>query len=535
MGIPHLYRWLVVACPSAVQHIPANAASAKLCGRLYVDFNSIVHMAAREKQDTEPAPAPDAGLEDLIVQASLDHLDHLVARLRPVRLVYVAVDGLPPRAKMHQQRARRHMAARGRDEHSWDTNAITPGTVFMASLSDALHAWCAARNAAAATCTYRCSDSSEPGEGEQKILMHIRAGDGPTVSAAADVISAPRNACTLVYGVDADLLLMCMLAPGQVREGLQVVREQELRKDMQMVSIARLARAMTQRMQHPHPHPQPGGRLGGPVEDALLRDFVALCMLLGNDFVPSLPGLRIRDGAPALLIDAYRRCAGDAMGGAAWLASPTRGDLDLRALSSVLAYVSSHGEAQRLAREEERCAGALSLGSSMAGGLRARYYVHAAFVGGAEPDVVHTACGHYLAGLVWSLAYFQQRCLSHDWFYPHLHAPTAHDLAAHLGTDPDGVGQRVWAEAQREAPQVVARVRAAAPGIWQLCMVLPRGSAGLVPCEILQQLLVSGSSAVAHCYPSTFGVDTFGRDREWEVQPMLPVIDVRLLAESLIQ
>lgn len=85
--------------------------------------------------------------------------------LRPKKLIYMAIDGVAPRAKMNQQRARRFRAAQEAErameqktqlrdmlalkgivnpeidsyiQHSFDSNQITPGTEFMFHLTHAL-------------------------------------------------------------------------------------------------------------------------------------------------------------------------------------------------------------------------------------------------------------------------------------------------------------------------------------------------------------------------------------------------------------
>ena len=84
--------------------------------------------------------------------------------VRPRKLLYMAIDGVAPRAKMNQQRSRRFRAAREakekeereleendrlRDEGKedlikkkdgmvFDSNVITPGTLFMAKVADGL-------------------------------------------------------------------------------------------------------------------------------------------------------------------------------------------------------------------------------------------------------------------------------------------------------------------------------------------------------------------------------------------------------------
>jgi len=211
MGIPYLFRFLSARCAGALRTHPPDAALG--CDVLYLDFNGIVHQCARAVIDDPQGEGQP--LDEQVVRATLDYLAALLRRVHAHELVYVAVDGVPPRAKMQQQRARRYMAAWARPPGQWDTNAITPGTRFMRRLAAALHAFAAGWG----ECRVVVSDDGEPGEGEQKIMAHLRR--------------RPAGEAFAIYGLDADLLLMALLCPPSHRQRLRLLREQELGGDMQ--------------------------------------------------------------------------------------------------------------------------------------------------------------------------------------------------------------------------------------------------------------------------------------------------------------
>ena len=140
------------------------------------------------------------------------YLDRLFEIVRPRKLIYLAVDGVAPRAKMNQQRSRRfsafqvrfllfdhyiqerqdrkdaeddirsRMLAAGKKvppprTSSFDSNKITPGTEYMMEICDNLRWYIADRmshNPAWQNVTVILSDGSVPGEGEHKIMDFIR-------------------------------------------------------------------------------------------------------------------------------------------------------------------------------------------------------------------------------------------------------------------------------------------------------------------------------------------------------------------------
>jgi 5'-3' exoribonuclease 1 len=144
MGVPKFYRWLSERYPLINQAV-TNETRPVLDG-LFLDMNGILH-GATHGPDIDPAKPYDAN--DVVVRV-FRYIDKLVRTAQPQKLLYMALDGVAPRAKMNQQRQRRFKSARDnkiareqlieqgemdRNQQTFDSNAITPGTEFMASVS----------------------------------------------------------------------------------------------------------------------------------------------------------------------------------------------------------------------------------------------------------------------------------------------------------------------------------------------------------------------------------------------------------------
>ncbi|KAG6021351.1 5'-3' exoribonuclease 2 [Claviceps citrina] len=325
---------------------------------LYLDMNGIVHPCAHP----EDKPAPED--EEEMMLEIFKYTDRVVNMVRPRKILMIAVDGVAPRAKMNQQRSRRFRSAQEAKEkeenkqeylklvkqqnggilppeHSesivkkvFDNNSITPGTPFMDTLAVSLRYWCQYKlntDPAWAKMKVLISDATVPGEGEHKIMNFVR-------SQRASPEHDP-NTRHVIYGLDADLI---MLGLATHEPHFRVLREdvffQEGRARMcqicgQKGHEARNCRGgmkdkLTDHGEKLAPAPLkpfiwlhvsvlreylaaelavPGLPFQFDLERAI-DDWIFMCCFVGNDFLPHLPALEIREHGIDTLTTIWRNC-----------------------------------------------------------------------------------------------------------------------------------------------------------------------------------------------------------------------------------
>ncbi|KAL1500715.1 hypothetical protein AB1Y20_013361 [Prymnesium parvum] len=350
MGVPAFYRWLAEAYPKVVVDVvEEQCADGEVadCSQpnpngiefdaLYLDMNGIIHPCAH------PEGRPPPASEEEMFAAIFAYIDRVFSVVRPRRVLFLAIDGPAPRAKMNQQRTRRFKAAKEKAERDaeaktlraelraagrsvgdeaepseetfhFDSNVITPGTRFMANLARWLRYFVQMRIQTTpgwGGIKVILSDASVPGEGEHKIMEHIR------LQRAAEGYNP--NTRHVIHGLDADLIMLALATHEPhfciLREVVLDRKAQEKQKEqiaagvqvgppkMQFCQIWTLREYLHKEFAQV----DFSAVTGGFDLERVIDDFVFMCFFVGNDFLPHIPALEIRDGAIDMLIFAYKQ------------------------------------------------------------------------------------------------------------------------------------------------------------------------------------------------------------------------------------
>jgi 5'-3' exoribonuclease 2 len=136
-------------------------------------MNEIIYSCA--KLD-DPSALRD---ENEIIQSVFRCINEIFSIVRPRKLLYMAIDGVAPKAKMHNQRAGlfRYAENPPSEDEQFTKCDIKPGTKFMSKLSADLQHYIYKRmneDSAWKSIIVILSDANAPGEGEHKIMDFIQ-------------------------------------------------------------------------------------------------------------------------------------------------------------------------------------------------------------------------------------------------------------------------------------------------------------------------------------------------------------------------
>ena len=522
-----------------------------------IDMNSVIHQCAQKTYAYGDNHDPrrhvalskmkpiDAELE-LFNMIGLTLLN-LVLSVQPVDTLNIAIDGVVPMAKMAQQRQRRYKNSpnkasdpnKGPSDPNkgsvnkgpspfFDSNVITPGTDFMIRLDAWIESWIES-NKEKLPVNVVFSGHLVPGEGEHKIFDLIRS----------DTRLYPRNKSHIIYGMDADLIMLSMLCP---LEQIQLMREESAQDNV--IDIYNLRIALSQDL--------------NTDSETAVNDFVIMMYFMGNDFLPHLPAF----DDFALILD---RLFGVYLKLGKPLTSPTDG-INWENLSIFLEMVSAiepelmETVAGRPVKYPSRMVAAatkviplpLDANDIESGGIkkvfdfnsfRSAWYQNELtprgpreLIGqvvtmtgmdiedivGVHTDEIERMCVYYLVGLAWVYRYYHEGTLAvnQEYCYPFFHAPFASDIAAVI------VGFKINNE------EIYYRKDMKVTPLHQQMIVMPPASSSLVAAELKE--LYELHSPIYDLLPHSFLIEKDGKNEDYMAIALVPPTDIYRVHKAII-
>ena len=443
-------------------------------------------------------------------------VEDILDLVQPTRRLILCVDGTAPLSKQMNQRQRRFKSA---DEASknedksgksapFQTSSITPGTKFMDYLNKYVD-WYIRKRITESDKWQKLevvfSNEKAPGEGEHNCISFIRKHCTPDESFC-------------INGLDADLF---MLALGTHMPKFFILREDlyDYKNEYHFIDIGSMRGDLSDLVSWKGPNTLPYD------EKTAIDDFIMICFMVGNDFLPHIPSIEIIEDGIELMIEVYKN-VGSQYG---HLTSSKSGKV------LFLPHVLGHflGELGRYEKQnfqnklnskkrffKDELLLACSTQEKGEGKTKGKWIVdvekynniyHANNFG----KDIKKVCHNYFEGMQWVLSYYKRGVPNWRWLFPYQYAPSASVLSKYINTF-------TVPNYGRTSPTTPFQ---------QLLCVLPPKCAYLIPSP-LSTLLTDDTSPLKKFCPKEIKIDLSGKMREWEGIVLLPIVNFNTVLKS---
>jgi 5'-3' exonuclease len=515
MGIPSYFSYIVKNHSNIIK--PLNHYNICIT-HFYLDCNSIIYDVIKKHENNNKIIN-----NKIIIQNVISQICIYIKRISPKKLVYIAFDGVAPIAKLEQQRQRRFKSYYQKqlmnsihktNNNTWDTCQITPGTQFMNELNYETRKYF--NNPSLFDLEQIIiSTSSEVGEGEHKIFDYIRN------------IPFQEENINIIYGLDADLIMLCInhLYIGnpiflyrETPEFIKSIQEDLEPNQDYLMDILLLSEYISLNInQYSINH-----------SINRLNDYIFICFLLGNDFMPHFPSVNIRTNGIDKILNAYKNTIGNTSKIITdgkniywdvfflfinWLATNEevyfKEEYQLRnKREKTFSNIKDEWKKIELLpnydREIEKYI------NPEKEDWKQRYYKTL-----FSTKDISTIVDNYLEGLFWNTKYYSIGCVDWTWKYNYHYPPLFCDL---LKYGKQSVKKIQFNKNTRAVNELT-----------QLCYVVPKASLHIIPNNIKKQLLMKYN----HLYPNDCVFLWAFCKYFWESHVLLPEIDISILEKII--
>lgn len=551
MGVPGFFAWIIKEyrtkkfITSSIKKRPKT---------LYLDSNCLFHPQAFKILKYFPDENNIEKLENKMIKRIINYIKFIIRVADPTERVYISVDGVAPVAKICQQRKRRY---RGVDDskiknelmrkhkishnENWSNIVITPGTFFMEKLDNEIKKFIA-NNKLPIKIDY--SSYHEAGEGEHKILQDIKK-------------TIIDDDIAVIYGLDADLIFLS-LSSGKnniylLRESVELgINKPELKlfdpiedvtEEMSFVSIDDLKEVYNEHMI------KLLNENGCKIYDDInfINDFIFICYLLGNDFLPHFPSLDVKKDGMNYILSAYVETYSLSKQNIItfedekikintiqlMLILKYLGDREIEYFREVLPYhndriskrtcMGADEYSKELWRIENmkdiKIDDPIKLGFGDKSEWKFKYYEHHFHTTEHQKEITDKICYNYLEGLVWVAEYYFNKCSSWRWQYKYLHAPFISDIAEYMIDNKINMDNIKF---NNEKPIKMSD---------QLLSVIPPKYIDLIPIS-MKKLMTSIKSPIIDMFPTSVDIDILYKDMLWQCIPLVPYLDIERIEKE---
>jgi len=467
------------------------------------DFNGIIHPIALKNLNDEKILI---SLWDTVVDYS--------NKYNP-STVYICVDGIAPLAKIIQQRKRRYLSTYkkklDKEKIIWDTNAITPGTIFMTKLNNYIKD--KIRYNINYNTTYYYSGSDECGEGEHKIFNILKNIDD--------------NKKIVIHGLDADLIILSLISH---KKNIILMREKDEKniKDFKYLNIYELRKAIISDLIIKwNLNNNDYEDIFSNNSNDLIESYCVMCSLLGNDFIPHLLTLNLKNNGLELLITYTKHSIN------LYDLLVKNGEVNHKCLTNIFNQLSKSEDDDIYKLTEQYLKKNIHNSE-----LNSDYYAiknkdpiakeiysditkwkHTYYKNifntniYIDSSIIYNACLNYIKGIYWTYYYYKYNIIDHDWYYPFEYPPIIKDISNHC----NGNSQSIIINKGNFIDNNI-----------QLLIVLPKSSNNLIK-GCYKKYTEDINEGLYHMYPDTYKIHTFLKTHLWECSPVLPKINIEYI------
>lgn len=520
MGIKFFYKWLSQTYGHCFKSFKKSAPPSDVCVDTFlIDMNGLFHNSAQRifkygngaPRSLLARPVQKVPFNEHTQRLCFDDisntLEQLVQLVNPRKTLVLAIDGVAPASKINQQRQRRFRSVIDTipSQSEFTSIMITPGTKFMDKLSRYIDWYIRKRISECprwAAIKVVFSNEKQPGEGEHKLVEYIRKYG-----------TDEETYC--INALDADLV---MLSLATFKPNFFLLREELYANayDYSYVSISELRQSLEHDL-----------HWDGCTNETLIKDFILICFLCGNDFLPHIPSISIIENGLETIINMYKTTCNETKSHFVndqnqiilpvfklfleHIGNCEHGMLIRKAMNKT-AYIrdpllEKHTFVAEVQLATESTSEPLQTIDVALDEYKKEYY--------ASKDIynVEAASKQYIKGCQWVLEYYLSGVYDWLWVYPYNYTPFASEIASHVDS---------------KTPIQFVQSRSLS-AFEQLLCVIPPKCAWLLPDPL--DLLLKSSQLREFC-PSNIKINLDGKKYEYEGVVELPPVDTRVISRE---